>query len=203
MITFGIVGFIIFTSVNKKAVNNVSDIGFVDIIESTNNKKGPDDAYLKIVEFSDFKCPYCAEISVTVEALADKFGGDVQVVFVQFPLPGHQYSFNAALASEAASNQGKFWEYSRELFNNQDKIDLGYLEILALDLNLDMDRFKSDMNSEVIMNKVHKEFDFGSNLNILGTPTFYFLYDGKAIVANIKSGDDLIQQIETILKNKN
>ena len=85
---------------------------------SDGQKLGPDTAIVKIVEFADFECPACAAASGPVQEFV-KSHSDVQLIFKHFPLPQHKDAESAALASEAAAKQGKFWEMYTLLYDKQ------------------------------------------------------------------------------------
>lgn len=81
--------------------------------------KGPADAQVTIVEFSDFQCPYCIRASATIEQVMNSYGDKVRLVFKNYPLPNHQFAQKAAEAALCANDQGKFWEYQAKLFESQ------------------------------------------------------------------------------------
>lgn len=82
--------------------------------------KGPKDAKVTIVEFSDFECPYCARfVTETLPSILANYGDKVQFAFRNFPLSQHPYAEKAAEAAECANDQGAFWQYHDLLFQNQ------------------------------------------------------------------------------------
>ncbi len=82
--------------------------------------KGPQDAKVTIVEFSDFQCPYCERAYPTVNQILKDYDGKVRIAYKQFPLNSiHPKAQKAAEAAECAKEQGKFWEYHNKLFENQ------------------------------------------------------------------------------------
>jgi protein-disulfide isomerase len=72
--------------------------------------KGPENAPVTIIVFSEFQCPYCARFAPTLKQIEDTYQGSVRVVFKHLPLSIHKDAVPAALAAEAARKQGKFWE---------------------------------------------------------------------------------------------
>src|SRR5579862_3334448 len=84
--------------------------------------KGPADAKVTIVEFSDFQCPFCSRVVPTVEQIEKAYPKDVRVVFRHNPLPFHPNAPLAAEAAVAAEAQGKFWEMHDKMFTNQQNI---------------------------------------------------------------------------------
>ena len=91
------------------------------------------------------------------EQVLDKYPESVKIVYKQYPLPFHQQAIPAALASLAASEQGRFWEYHDELFLNQDNLSSEkYLEI-AKDLGLDLKKFSLDMMRPSLRQKIEQD----------------------------------------------
>ena len=118
--------------------------------------KGPADAPVTIVEFSDFECPYCNKGTNNLMEAVDKFDGKVKVAFKHYPLPFHKEAKPAARAAMAAGEQGKFWEMHDLLFQNQRKLKQdGIYEQLAKQLGLNMAKFKEDM----------KKSEYGQTIN--------------------------------------
>ena len=107
--------------------------------------KGPADALVTIIEFSDYECPYCRKAhEPLMDALDDN--DDVRLVFKHYPLPMHVHAIPAARAAWAAGQQGKFWEMHDHMFEVGGKLD--DVEQAARGMGLDVDRFKVDMASE-------------------------------------------------------
>ncbi len=73
-------------------------------------QRGPGDAWVTIVEFADFECPYCRVEEPVLQAITAAYGSDVRVVFKHFPLGFHPDAWPAAIAAECARAQGRFWE---------------------------------------------------------------------------------------------
>src|SRR5258706_10747083 len=105
---------------------------------------GPSPSKVIVVIFSDFQCPVCRRTADATQQIAEEFPGEVRVEFWQHPLANHRQSEGAAVASLAAQQQGKFWEYHDEVFRNQNAIDPASLARYAEQLGLDMLRFKRD-----------------------------------------------------------
>ena len=100
------------------------DGGVVYNIDVTNSPvRGPENAPISIVEFSDFQCPYCARVQGALKQVLEAFPNEVRLVFKQYPLDIHQYARQAAFASMAAHAQGKFWELHDKLFENYTAIN--------------------------------------------------------------------------------
>ena len=105
----------------------------------------------------------------------------------------HQYAMGAAIASEAAHNQGKFWEYHDKLFANQQKLTPDDLKQYAKDLGLDLAKFDADILNPATRQRVTADSSEANGLGITGTPAFlingHYLsgaqpFDGFAKVIN-------------------
>lgn len=135
--------------------------------------KGPKDARVTIVEFSDFECPYCAKGKEVVEQILQAYPKDVKVVFKNLPLPFHDQAKPAAQAALAAGKQGKFWEMHDKLFDNQRDLNSDFYEKAAKELGLNVDQFKKDMQSEEIVKQVEADTKLAEKHGIQGTPGFF------------------------------
>ena len=107
------------------------------------------------------------------EQVLDKYPNSVKIVYKHFPLPGHRESFSASLASLAAAEQGRFWEYHDELFSNQNSLSSEkYLEI-AQKLGLDLKRFSLDMMRPSLRQKIEDDIADAQKAGVTGTPTIF------------------------------
>jgi protein-disulfide isomerase len=135
--------------------------------------RGPANARVTIVEFSDFQCPYCSKAVAETRLLMHQFPNDVRLVFKQFPLDRHSQAEFAAEAALAAQTQGKFWEMHDLLYagypNISRTIVLGY----AKKLGLDVTKFTTEVDSHKYAARVHAEEQEGENIDVAGTPTFF------------------------------
>ena len=96
------------------------------------------------------------------------------IVWKHLPLTSiHQYAMGAAIASEAAHNQGKFWEYHDKLFANQQKLTPDDLKQYAKDVGLDVNRFEADLANPAVKQRVQNDMSEVNGLGITGTPAFF------------------------------
>ncbi|MBI5158673.1 thioredoxin domain-containing protein [Candidatus Micrarchaeota archaeon] len=166
---------------------------------------GGENAKVTLVEFSDFQCPYCARSAATLQQIEKEYGTKVKVYFKHFPLDKnynpllpyqiHPSSGRAAVASEAAGAQGKFFEYHDLLFANQGVFDDASLSSYAGQLGLDVEKFQRDLNGQEAFARVLKDIEEGNKIGISATPTVFV--NGKQTPA---SYEQLKQAIDEELK---
>lgn len=143
-------------------------------VSTTDHAQGNLNADLVIVEYGDYQCPYCGAAYPVLKKLLKKFSGEVKFVFRNFPLSEmHEYALPAAIAAEAASLQDKFWEMHDAIYENQRNLDDQYLFTIAEKIGLDMEKFKSDIQKEELVNKIDADFQGGVISGVNGTPSFY------------------------------
>ncbi|MGZ6131372.1 MAG: thioredoxin domain-containing protein [Myxococcaceae bacterium] len=135
--------------------------------------RGPKDAPITIVEFSDFECPYCGAAHDTVEQVMSTYAGKVRLVYRQFPLSFHPHAEKAAEASLCAADQGKFWEYHDVLFKNQKKLDPTDLKAFATEVGMDGQKFGQCLESGDKKKAVDADQQAGLAAGVGGTPAFF------------------------------
>jgi protein-disulfide isomerase len=137
-----------------------------------------------IVEFSDFQCPFCARVNVTLHQLLKDYGADVELLYRHNPLPFHENAMSAALAAEAARAQGKFWEMHDKLFANQTSLDRPSLETFAKDIGLDVEAFKQALDSDggKGRDRVRRDMEDAAKFGAVGTPSFFI--NGRSFTGN-------------------
>jgi protein-disulfide isomerase len=143
---------------------------------------GPSRAPLTLVEYGDFECPHCGAAYPVVKEIRDTLGDRLQFVYRHFPLTQvHPHAELAAEAAEAAGAQERFWEMHDLLFENQQSLDDRNLLLLAESLDLDMERFTSELLEHAHHARVREDFMSGVRSGVNGTPTFFInglRYDG-------------------------
>ena len=151
------------------ALNKVYE---VDV--ATAPAKGPAGAVVTVAGFSEFQCPFCLSVVPTLKKLEDTYKDRVRFVWKHLPLVSiHANAMGAAIAAEAARNQGKFWEYHDKLFANQERLGPEDLTRYANELNLDLARFEKDRNDLELKTKVQADMAEATALGVKSTPTFF------------------------------
>lgn len=150
------------------------DISEKDIVKEKSQVLGSRDAKVTIVEFSDFQCPACKAAHPIVKEVIKQYGDKILFAYRHFPIvTAHTRALKAAEASEAAGEQGKFWEYHDLLFANQEDMEDNDLINYARKLNLNMKKFEDSLNSGKFKDKVTGDMDDGGKFGVTGTPTFF------------------------------
>lgn len=175
MIGLGAIVLGMYAAVAKPAVV-IGDL--VIPVSSADWRKGNENAKVTLVEYSDFQCPACKYYYGIVKELEKEKGDDVQMVYRHFPLQQHAFAKTAAIATEAAGKQGKFWEMHDMLFDRQEEwsvsenIQQSIVEYATL-IGLDIPKFISDVQSVDLASRVERAITEGGTQGIQGTPTFF------------------------------
>ena len=135
--------------------------------------KGPANAPVTIVEFSDFQCPFCARVVPTLKQIEDTYKDNVRIVWKHLPLEIHKDAVGAARAAESAAKQGKFWEFHDVLFANQKKLGSADLKQHAQELRLDMKRFETDLLNSDDQKRIDADVAEAKALGVTGTPGIF------------------------------
>jgi len=159
--------------------------------------KGPADAKVTIVKFSDYQCPFCVQAAPLVEQVLQAYPKDVKFVYKQFPLTSiHPQALPASKAALAAGKQGKYWEMHALLLENSRALGPEKFKELAQKLNLDLARFERDMSSPEIQQQIDEEMQQARAADVTGTPTLFV--NGKRLMN--RSFDGFKQMIDAALK---
>ncbi len=162
--------------------SSVSLLSFSNLITSDTPLKGDPSAPITLIEFGDFQCPNCGrfarDTSPQIEASYIE-SGQVSMAFKHFPVVGPD-SKPAAMASQCANDQGMFWEFHDELYNNQGHENSGWasrdnLKQFALNMGLDTKKFNSCLDSNKYQSLVEKDLNLAKQIDFRGTPSFLIL----------------------------
>jgi protein-disulfide isomerase len=136
--------------------------------------RGPKEAKLTILEFTDYQCPFCRKSQETVEALVAAYPNDIRLQIVHFPLTQiHSHAGLAARATAAAAAQGRFWEMHERLFAADGKLSRGDLVRYAEELGLDRAAFEAALDSKEISAAVESDIALATRLGVRGVPAFF------------------------------
>jgi protein-disulfide isomerase len=136
--------------------------------------KGPENAPVTIVEFSDFHCAFCKKALPTLAQLEARYSGRIRLVFRDFPIdrlhPGARIAHEAA---RCADDQGKFWPYHDKLFATAPKASFDDLTEYARALGLEVSAFQSCLQSGTHRAAVDRDIEQGNRAGVSGTPAFF------------------------------
>ncbi len=141
--------------------------------------RGPANAKVTIVEFSDFQCPFCSRVVPTVDKIMKDYPTQVRLFFRHNPLPFHPKAPLAAEAAVAAEAQGKFWEMHDKMFANQQNLERADLDKYAQAIGLDMNKFKTALDTHAGKARIDADLAAGKQIGVQGTPNFYI--DGRNV----------------------
>ncbi len=164
------------------------------VVESSRILEGSTSAPITIVEYADFQCPYCKMGHKSLEAFKEKYKGQIQFVFKNMPLDGHQMAYPAATYFEALRKQGgnKALKFYNLLFKNQGELSEAYLKKAALEVGANMAKLAEDLKSPLIKEVISKDMAEFQNFGFTGTPTI--ILNGVALV-----GAQPVSELERVL----
>jgi protein-disulfide isomerase len=136
--------------------------------------RGAADAKLTVVLFSDFQCPYCGRVEPSLAELEQALRGQVRIVWKHQPLPMHPQAVPAALAAEAAREQGKFWPMHAKLFSDQRALSPEIYARYAKEIGLDVRRFEQAVAAKRGEARIHDDQKLAGDVGATGTPTMFF-----------------------------
>lgn len=143
-------------------------------VSNTDHLQGENSAGIELVEYGDYECPHCGRAYPIIKHIQQKMGSKLKFVFRNFPLAEiHPHATNAAIATEAAAAQNKFWEMHDTLFENQRHLQDANLISYAQRLQLDVAQFEADFDKKDIQLKVEADFESGVRSGVNGTPSFF------------------------------
>jgi len=135
--------------------------------------RGPANAPVTIVEFTDFQCPACAAMHPVIDEVLKTYGDKVRFVVRDFPLDSHEHARKAAEAANAANAQGKFFEYIALLYKRQNALDVPSLKKYATELGLDRAKFDVALDRGVYQAEVKRDIEEGEMYGVGVTPTIF------------------------------
>jgi protein-disulfide isomerase len=157
--------------------------------------QGSLNSHVILIEWGDYQCSVCKMTLPIIKQLQKEIGENLCYVFRHFPLKNpHPLAFDAAIAAEAAGLQNKFWQMHELLYARQLELNPKIWIKLAEELNLNIEKFKTDFESNDLKEKIQDEFMAGIHSGVNQIPCFYIngnRFDGDASFSNLK--ETLIQ----------
>jgi protein-disulfide isomerase len=153
------------------------DMKTVDLVNAPS--RGPANAKVNLVVYSDFECPFCKKVMKTVDELSAAYPNDLRVVIKQRPLPFHEHAALAAKAALVAQKEGKFWEFEKAVFASRTALDQEELERIAEEVGMNVERFRTALASPDLDTELERDLAEAERVGAKGTPTI--LVNGKRI----------------------
>lgn len=196
-----LVAFFAFVSyTNQQTAEKLSQI---TTVREDDNMKGDENGEVVVIEYADFACPGCASFSELGKQLVndESVAGGVKFIFRNLPILGN-YSVEAAVAAEAAADQGKFWQMHDQLYSNQTVWRLAETEEelhelfteYAEEIDLDVEKFVADLDSEELLDRVRAEQSEAFAVNLRSTPSI-FINGEKLDVEDLDNGYESLLEV--------
>lgn len=183
------------------ATGTAQDAGTTVVREDSHRLSTAPDGRVTLVEFLDFECEACKAAYPFVEQLREEYEGRVTFVARYFPMPGHANAENAAVAVEAAAQQGRFEDMYHRMYETQTEwgerqdsqadVFRGFAEELGLDI-ADYDAAVAD---PATLERVLRDREDGLALGVQGTPTFFL--NGEKV--EVQDTDEFVELIDAAL----
>jgi protein-disulfide isomerase len=186
-------------------VEDVTADPFAEVMKKINLKdtpsKGPENAKVVIVEYSDFQCPYCARAHDTLSQVEKEYGGKVRLLHKQFPLAFHKWAEAGSVGALCVYQQDKeaFWKVYDYLYANQGTVTPENVKEKVLegakDSKINKEKFNECYDSKKTLDKVKADMAEGQQVGVSGTPAF--LINGRKI-----SGAQPLQNFKAIIDDE-
>jgi protein-disulfide isomerase len=190
VVSAGLIWYAVFTATKPDPAALQPVVDAQVIREDSHRLTTPAAEKAQLVEFLDFECESCRAAEPLVQELKKEYGDRITFVHRYFPLPSHKNSGQAALAVEAAAQQGKYEQMAAKMFETQpqwgEKQDFqnSLFRTFAEELGLDMEKYDAAMAAEETKERIRKDITDGRALGVTGTPTFFL--DGQKLTINSK-----------------
>ncbi|MFH0892325.1 MAG: thioredoxin domain-containing protein [Candidatus Falkowbacteria bacterium] len=181
----------IITEANRQAIKDAERAEFFKIrpIDSTDHIQGEEGAPVEIIVYSDFECEFCANFSDTLKKAEEEYGEKLVVAYRHYPLRLNPNSEAAAIASECAAEQGKFWEMHDKLFMDNKNNNMGPDQFKqdAAAIQLDRVKFNQCLDMEKYKDKIWAQFAEGKDAGVAGTPNSFI--NGEPVPGDVPFED--------------
>jgi protein-disulfide isomerase len=176
---------------------------------TTDHLDGVLTAPVKLIVYSDFECPYCAQYHDILVQAKKIYGAKIAIIYRQYPMVQlHTYAMTAALASECADEQGKFWPMYDALFlaNKENRLNADEIINIAKTLKLDTKKFDSCLSTEKYRDKVVAQFEAGKTSGVTGTPTTFvngeLVIGANPLESGLRSDGSKLEGLKSIIDRK-
>jgi len=160
----------------KKQLENAFNNPLQAEIRPDENFRGPKDAPITLIEYSDFECPFCSRGFNTVMELMQKYEGKIRFAYKHLPLSFHPQAMPASQYYEAIRLQSpeKAWKFHDAIYKNQRKLQNGeaFLKAEAKALGVDMNKLAKDVKSEAVQARIDADMAEAAKFGFQGTPGF-------------------------------
>ena len=145
-----------------------------DVDPARDHIRGNPDAPLTLVEYGDFECPFCSRATGSIDEVREHFGDRIRYVWRHLPLErAHPHAMDAARASEAAAQQGRFFEMATRMFEFQDFLEWEHIYRYADGVGMDVRRFDEDLHASKALHRVLDDAQDAELMDLNSTPTFF------------------------------
>ena len=169
-----------------------------EIVTAGAYAKGPADAPIQLVEFSDFHCPFCKRVEATIAQVLKKYEGKIRFIYKDFPIDSlHPQARAASEAARCAGEQGKFWEFHSKIYAGPSDASAATMQAYAKDVGLDAAAFEICRSNRKHQAQVQADIAEGTRFGVSGTPAFFingrFLSGAQPVEAFSKIIDEELQ----------
>ncbi|MFA6522965.1 MAG: thioredoxin domain-containing protein [Candidatus Peribacteraceae bacterium] len=176
--------------------------GPVAEVTAKDHKRGPANAKITIITYTDFQCPYCKRAHTTMEEVLAAYKNDVNLVYRNFPLSFHEYAQKLAEGSECVAElagNDAFWKYSDKVFGDTTtQFTNEEITKVAVSVGADQAKFKTCLESSKYAAKVQSDEDGGAAAGVRGTPA-NFLYNNATKKTQLISGAQPLENFKTAI----
>jgi protein-disulfide isomerase len=166
----------------------------VEIADGTPTR-GPTDAPIVLVEYTDYQCPFCMRVQPTIAALMERYDGQILHVFKNLPLPNHNQAQLAGEAAYCAQDQNQYWQFHDWLFQNQRTMNRQTMIAQAGELGMDAEVFEACVQEQTYAGRVVADAQEARSFGITGTPGF--LVNGRVL-----SGAQPLENFEKVINEE-
>ncbi|HBL39708.1 TPA: hypothetical protein DDZ10_03510 [Candidatus Uhrbacteria bacterium] len=167
-------------------------------VSIVNPTRGSENASITLVEFGDYQCEACRDLSESLETIRREFPNDVRLVWKDLPNESlHTEAVPSAIAARCAQEQGAFWTYQELLFTQMNLLGASTYTAIAQALELNLDSFNRCVSSRASLPKIQRDYEEALALSLTATPTIFV--NGERYVGAL-SEDELRSIIRKILE---